>query len=174
MTAHDNRFNRPWRRHPAFLHVAACYESDEGTAVVVRYREDHPAYEGGLRVEVYDDDGAFVSEHAVDSVGDARNTYAAGDGGPVPVPCTSDTPEGAFQKARVQKAVEAFPRQFGLSYFPGQTFSIKAEESHVDEWGKVQLAVYNTDTLRSHNKRTARNLRRQIAPAPGRSDAEEA
>lgn len=72
---YDNRHSRPWRRHPAFLHVAGGFDTAEGTAVVVRYREDHPAYEGGLRVEVYDDDGAFISEHGVDSVGDARNTY---------------------------------------------------------------------------------------------------
>ena len=55
---------RELMRHPAFIAVLDSASNENVFAFLVEYAEDNPGYEGGIRVEVYDENGDLITEEA--------------------------------------------------------------------------------------------------------------
>jgi hypothetical protein len=50
------------RQHPAYESHRVVKSLDGFSLVQVRYRTDHPDYEGGTRLEAWDDEDEYVSD----------------------------------------------------------------------------------------------------------------
>lgn len=68
------------------------------------------------------------------------------------------------EQEAVKKAAEAFPDEFGLRAFPGDTFSISLPASFYSEAYGVQLYVYvkRDDKWLAFSKGTPEELRREV------------
>ncbi len=58
----QRRIESDLKQHPAFMSVLDSASDENVLAFLVEYAEGHAGYEGGIRVEVYDENGELLSE----------------------------------------------------------------------------------------------------------------